>query len=59
MRGALGMHNLYVHLELLYEPGFKSFPTLIKYKHCVNKSRYMSRDHLAKNRQLLTNWWPV
>ena len=29
------------------------------YKHCVNKSRDMSRDHFAKNRKLLTNWWPV
>ena len=28
---------------------------ILKYKHCVNKSR----DHFAKNRELLTNWWPV
>ena len=33
--------------------------TILKYKHCVNKSRDMSRDHFAKNRKLLTNWWPV
>ena len=32
---------------------------ILKYKHCVNKSRDMSRDHFAKNRKLLTNWWPV
>ena len=31
----------------------------LKYKLCVNKSRDMSRDHFAKNRKLLTNWWPV
>ena len=29
---------------------------ILKYKHCVNKSRDMSRDHFAKNRKLLTNW---
>ena len=29
------------------------------YKHCVNKSRDKSRDNFAKNRELLTNWWPV
>ena len=32
---------------------------ILKYKHCVNKSRDMSRDPFAKNRKLLTNWWPV
>ena len=32
---------------------------ILKYKYCVNKSRDMSRDHFAKNRILLTNWWPV
>ena len=32
---------------------------ILKYKHCVNKSRDKSRDHFAKNRELLTNWWPV
>ena len=32
---------------------------ILEYKHCVNKSRGMSRDHLAKNRKLLWNWWPV
>jgi len=32
---------------------------IFKYKYSVNKSRDMSRDHLAKNRRLLTNWWPV
>ena len=32
---------------------------ILKYKHCVNKSRDMSRDHFAKNRKLLTSWWPV
>ena len=31
---------------------------ILKYKHCVNKARDMSRDHFAKNRKLLTNWWP-
>ena len=31
---------------------------ILKYKR-VNKSRDMSRDYLAKNRRLLTNWWPV
>ena len=25
----------------------------------VNQSRDMSRDHFAKNWNLLTNWWPV
>ena len=30
--------------------------TFLEYKHCVNKSRGMSRDHLAKNRKLLCNW---
>ena len=25
----------------------------------VNKSRDISRDHFAKDRKLLTNWWPV
>ena len=29
---------------------------ILKYKHCVNKSRDMSRDHFAKNRKLFTNW---
>ena len=29
------------------------------YKYCVNNSRDMSRGHFAKNRKLLTNWWPV
>ena len=29
------------------------------YKYWVNKSHDMSRDHFAKNRKLLTNWWPV
>ena len=29
---------------------------ILKYKHCANKSRDMSRDHSAKNRKLLTNW---
>ena len=29
---------------------------ILKYKHCVNKSRDKSRDHFAKNRELLTNW---
>ena len=33
--------------------------TILKYKYGVNKSRDMSRDHFAKNRKLLTNWWPV
>ena len=33
--------------------------SILKHKHCVNKSRGMSRDHFAKNRTLLTNWWPV
>ena len=33
--------------------------TILKYKHCVNKSRDLSCDHFAKNRKLLTNWWPV
>ena len=32
---------------------------ILKYKHCVNKSRDKSRDNFAKNRELLTNWWPV
>ena len=32
---------------------------ILKYKHCVNKSRDKSRDHFAKNRELLTSWWPV
>ena len=32
---------------------------ILKYNHCVNKSRDMSRDHFAKNRKLLSNWWPV
>ena len=32
---------------------------MLKYKHCVNKSRDISRDHFARNRELLTNWWPV
>ena len=32
---------------------------ILKYKYCVNKSGDMSRDHFAKNRKLLTNWWPV
>ena len=27
---------------------------ILKYKHCVNKARDMSRDHFAKNRKLLT-----
>ena len=31
---------------------------ILKYKHCVNKARDMSRDHFAKNGKLLTNWWP-
>ena len=31
---------------------------ILKYKHCVNKSRDKPRDHFAKNRELLTNWWP-
>ena len=30
-----------------------------KQKYCFNKSRDMSRDHFAKNRKLLTNWWPI
>ena len=33
--------------------------TILKYKYGVNKSRDMSRDHFAKNRKLLTKWWPV
>ena len=32
---------------------------ILKNKYCVNKSGDMSRDHFAKNRKLLTNWWPV
>ena len=28
---------------------------ILKYKHCVNKSRDKSRDNFAKNRELLTN----
>ena len=32
---------------------------ILKYKYCVNQSRNMSREHFAKNRKLLTNWWPV
>ena len=32
---------------------------ILKYKYCVNKSRDISRDHFAKNRKLLTNWWTV
>ena len=32
---------------------------ILKNKYCVNKSSDMSRDHFAKNRKLLTNWWPV
>ena len=32
---------------------------ILKYRHCVNKSRDMLRDHFAKNRKLLTNWWSV
>ena len=32
---------------------------ILKYKHCVNKSRDMSRDHFDENRKLLTNWRPV
>ena len=33
--------------------------SILKYKYCVNKSRGMSRDHLAKNHKLLRNWWPI
>ena len=29
---------------------------ILKYKYCVNQSRDMSRDHFAKNRELLTSW---
>ena len=32
---------------------------ILKYKHSVNKASDMSRGHFAKNRKLLTNWWPV
>ena len=32
---------------------------ILKYNYCVHKSRDMSRDHFAKNRKLLPNWWPV
>ena len=32
---------------------------ILEYKYRVNKSRDMSRDHFAKNRKLLTSWWPV
>ena len=32
---------------------------ILNYKHNVNKSRDMSRGYFAKNRKLLTNWWPV
>ena len=32
---------------------------ILKHKHGVNKSRDMSPDNFAKNRKLLTNWWPV
>ena len=32
---------------------------ILKNKYCVNKSGDMSPDHFAKNRKLLTNWWPV
>ena len=32
---------------------------ILEYKHVLNKSRGMSRDHLAKNCELLCNRWPV
>ena len=32
---------------------------ILKYKHCVNESSDMSRDHFDENRKLLTNWRPV
>ena len=32
---------------------------ILKNKYGVNKSDDMSPDHFAKNRKLLTNWWPV
>ena len=32
---------------------------ILNYKYWVNKSGDMSREHFAKNRKLLTNWWPV
>ena len=32
---------------------------ILRYKYCPSQSRDMSRDHFAKNRKLLTNWWPV
>ena len=32
---------------------------ILKYKYCVSKLRDMLRFHFAKNRKLLTSWWPV
>ena len=32
--------------------------TILKYIQRVNMSRGMSRDHFAKNRKLLSSWWP-
>ena len=31
---------------------------ILKYIQRVNMSRDMSRDHFAKNRKLLSSWWP-
>ena len=35
------------------------FLDILNYKYCVNKSRDVSCVHFAKNRKLLTIWWPV
>ena len=62
------MENEFLALTLVTDDGAESkFGThkklivlnIFNYKHCVNKSRDMSRGDFAKNRKLLTNWWPV
>ena len=48
----MALNQNLAHIELIVL-------NILKNKHCVNKSGDMSRDHFAKTRKLLTNWWPV